>query len=428
MHKKFNLYKRRFTLAKRRHLKTAKNASRHPYAVPVFVFLGLVLLTVGVLLVFKVKTTSSNAPGPKVVIINHDHIQQIVPSVEPTVGKLLSKLKITLNPGDVVEPSLATPINQDDFRINIYRAVPVEIVDNGVNTFTFSAAVTPRAIASQSGIKINPADYVTTTPTTNFLRQGAIGEQVVIDPATPVNLNLYGASFVTYTHASTVADLIKLEKIHLGPNDQVLPAPSTLITADMEVSIVRNGVKLASSTKTIPMPVDTIYDSSLTYGTSAIRQQGSAGQEVITYQENTQNGVVVNSTPVQTIITIPPVTEIILEGTNLSGIKGDMALAGIAPGDYQYADYIVSHESGWCPTKWQGDIGYCPATFVQQYANDAYIGYGLCQSTPPDKMATFGSDWQTNPITQLEWCNSYAVSRYGGWYAAYLHWINYGNW
>jgi uncharacterized protein YabE (DUF348 family) len=428
MHKKFNLYKRRFTLAKRRHLRTAKRASRHPFAVPIFVFIGLLIITVLGFLVLKSSPSAAKVPIPKVVIISHDHIQQVVPSIEPTVGKLLSKLNISLHPGDVVEPSLNTPINQDDFRINIYRAVPVEIVDNSQDIFTFSAAATPRAIAEQAGIKINPADYVSTIPTSNFLSQRAIGEQVVIDPATPVNLNVYGIPLVTYTHATTVADLIKLDNIHLAPNDQIIPALDTPITPDMQVAIVRNGIKVTAVTQTIPMPIDTVYDSSLSYGTNAIQQQGSAGQEVITYQENTQNGVMVSSTPIQTVITVPPVTEIILEGTNLSGIKGDMALAGIPPGDYQYADYIISNESGWCPTKWQGDIGYCPATFVQQYANDAYVGYGLCQSTPPDKMAAFGSDWQTNPITQLEWCNWYADTRYGGWYEAYVYWTANHNW
>jgi len=41
-----------------------------------------------------------------------------------------------------VELSGTPSINQEDFRINIYRAVPVEVVDNGHRTFAFSAATT----------------------------------------------------------------------------------------------------------------------------------------------------------------------------------------------------------------------------------------------------------------------------------------------
>ena len=55
-------------------------------------------------------------------------------------------------------------------------------------------------------------------------------------------------------------------------------------------------------------------------------------------------------------------------------------------------------------------------------------GYGLCQATPGYKMASAGSDWETNPITQLRWCNSYADNTYGSWYNAYIHWVDYSWW
>ena len=425
MRKKFSVYKRRLIRLQKHQAKNVKQASRHPYAVPVFVVAGLlILLAAGAFVYSLVNKNHQPPPAPLVVIINHDHVEQIVPSIEPTVGKLLAKLHISLHQGDVVEPGLSTPINQDDFRINIYRAVPVEIVDGAQRTFTYSAATTARAIANQTGNKLYPEDFATTVPVHNFVTQLAIGEQVVIDRATPVNLNLYGTTVQVRTHAKTVAELMQDKNIHLQANDQVVPAPDTPITANMPIFIVRKGEKLQSVTQTIAMPVDTVYDNSLAYGTSAIRQQGSAGQEIITYQDQLQNGIVVSQTPIQTVVTVPPVTEIVAEGTNLAGIKGDMALAGIAPSDYYYADYIISHESGWCPTKAQGEH-YGPAIPDNAYTP---FGYGLCQATPGYKMSTAGADWATNPVTQLRWCNGYALSKYGGWYYAYEHWVNYSWW
>lgn len=113
-----------------------------------------------------------------------------------------------------------------------------------------------------------------------------------------------------------------------------------------------------------------------------------------------------------------------------------MQEAGISPSDYEYVDYIVSHESGWCSTKWEGQVGYCPSQVTDFFGLglDADVtlkskGFGECQSTPANKMATIASDYLTNPVTQLKWCNSYAnSSRYGSWHAAYIHWINNGNW
>ena len=397
----------------------------HPHVVPVVTFVVLFVLTVSGLFIAHLLRHQAPPRDNKIVIISHDNQQQIVPTKQATVGSLLQKLNLKLNQGDVVEPSPNTVIAQDQFRINIYRAVPVEIVDGAQRTFTFSAAKTPRSVAAQSGEKVLPDDNVTNSPAQNFLKQGAIGSQVVIDRATPVNVNLYGTALSIRTHADTVGDLIKQKNIHLAKDDQVMPAADTPLTPNSQVFIVRNGVKIESVTEQIAMPVQTISDPSLAYGTNAIRQQGSPGQKVTTYQSTTKNGVVVARAPLQTVVTQQPVTQVVVVGSSLSGIKGDMALAGISPGDYQYVDYIVSHESGWCPTKAQGQYGGCPP-----YSGSvpSYGGYGLCQSTPGSKMASAGSDWATNPVTQLRWCSGYAKGRYGSWAAAYSHWVSYHNW
>jgi hypothetical protein len=80
-----------------------------------------------------------------------------------------------------------------------------------------------------------------------------------------------------------------------------------------------------------------------------------------------------------------------------------MSAAGISPSDYQYVDFIVSRESGWRPNATNGST------------------WGLCQALPGSKMASAGPDWQTNPVTQLKWCDSYAQGK-GGWRASYEFW------
>lgn len=409
MQKKFLKFKRRSKATRQRHVRTAKRLSRHPFSVPVFTF--AVLLVVSVAAFFIVFHGDRPHRQARVVIVSHDHVEQTVPSIEPTVGGLLAKLNIKLGEGDVVEPALDTPINQDDFRINVHRAVPVKVVDGDQETYTFSAATTPRAIAKQTGTNLYAEDHVTTNPTDNFIKEGAIGEQVVIDRATPVNINLYGTPETTRTHATTVGELMKEKGIKLESSDQVMPAADTPLTDNQQVFIARNGTKLDSVTETIPMPVQTIIDSTLAYGTSAVRQQGSAGQRVVTYQTNLVNGVAVGRSAIQTVVTQEAVTQIVARGSSLSGIKGDMALAGIAPGDYNYVDYIVSHESRWNPT-----------------ARNASGAYGLCQALPGSKMGSAGSDWLTNPVTQLKWCDGYAKGRYGSWASAYNTWISKHYW
>lgn len=419
---RFSRY-RQVRLARRVH--KFKLISWHPFAVPIITISLLLIVSVGTYLVARKTHNLPEVHGAKIVIISHDHQQQIVPSKEATVGALLAKLHLVLNQGDVVEPAPNVTIDQDQFRINIYRAVPVQIVDGTHKTFTFSASTTPRAIAQQSGATVYPEDMISTTPSENFLSSGAIGEQVVIDRAVIVNVDLYGTPVVLRTHAATVGGLIKEKGIKLVPNDQIVPAPSTKITANAHLAFIRTGTKVETVTEDIATPIQTINDPALAYGTSAVRQQGSAGQQVVTYQVSLTNNVETGRSVIQKVVTKEPVTQIVATGSSISGIKGDMALAGISPSDYEYVDYIVSHESGWCPTKAQGQYGGCPP-----YAGSvpSYGGYGLCQSTPGSKMATAGGDWATNPVTQLRWCNGYAQAHYGGWGAAYNHWLNNHNW
>lgn len=393
-----------------RRIRQLKIMSRHPFAVPFITISLLVVLSAGIYLVARQTNNLPPVQDAKVVIISHDHLQQIVPTRQATVGSLLAKLHITLNPGDVVEPAPSTHINQDKFRINIYRAMPVEIVDGAQKTFTFSAATTGRAIARQVGVSLYPEDIAARDPVQNFVTSGAIGEQVVIDRATPINVDLYGAQVVLRTHAKTVADLIKEKNIKLIKNDQVVPALNTPITPGQQISFIRTGTKVETDTEVIPTPTQTINDNSLAYGTTAVRQQGSPGQQVVTYQISLNNNVETSRAVMQKVVTKQPVTQIVVVGTNLSGIKGDMALAGIGPEDYKYADYIISHESGWRPN-----------------AGSPGGTYGLCQAYPGTKMSTAGSDWVSNPVTQLKWCNGYAA-RYGGWAGSYNHWVANHNW
>ena len=419
MQQKLVRLKKRYRSGHRKRVNKLKLFGHHPFAVPVVTLALLSGITGGVIALRAASDDTAQVPPTNIVIISYDHHERTVPSNEPTVGSLLRKLSISLHEGDVVEPALETPIKQDAFRINIYRAVPVKVVDSaGQTTFGFSAATTPRSIARQAGYEIYPEDAVSVTPVDNFIRQQAIGEQVVIDRATPVDVNLYGSLITMRTHAKTVGGLLAEKHIVLGPTDTVMPAPSTPITQVQKLFIDRNGQRTENISEEIPMPVEVISDPGLAYGTSAIRQRGSPGKRVVTYQIRLQNDKEVGRSVIQSIVTEQPVAQIVAQGTSLSGIKGDMALAGISQSDYQYADFVISHESGWCPTKAQGERG-CPPVPSNPYTTG---GYGLCQATPGSKMSAFGSDWATNPVTQLRWCDNYAKGRYGSWYGAYSAW------
>lgn len=53
--------------------------------------------------------------------------------------------------------------------------------------------------------------------------------------------------------------------------------------------------------------------------------------------------------------------------------------------------------------------------------NPTSSAYGIPQAMPGSKMASAGSDWRTNPRTQLRWMMSYLASRYGNPCKALAH-------
>lgn len=99
--------------------------------------------------------------------------------------------------------------------------------------------------------------------------------------------------------------------------------------------------------------------------------------------------------------------------TPTGGHRNWMAQAGIPANEMAGYSQIIAAESGWNP----------------HATNPSSGAYGLPQALPGSKMASAGSDWRTNPITQLKWMKSYVNGRYGsigrtlafrrsvGWYA-----------
>jgi hypothetical protein len=76
---------------------------------------------------------------------------------------------------------------------------------------------------------------------------------------------------------------------------------------------------------------------------------------------------------------------------------------------YACIDNIFTRESEWNPL-----------------AGDPARAYGIPQAFPGSKMATFGSNWRTSPLTQVKWGLWYVAERYGSACAAWDFWQAHG--
>jgi hypothetical protein len=71
---------------------------------------------------------------------------------------------------------------------------------------------------------------------------------------------------------------------------------------------------------------------------------------------------------------------------------------------------------------WQKESGWSTRS-----SNSSGTAWGIPQALPGSKMKSAGSDWRTNPATQIKWGIGYIDNRYGTACKAWGHWQSH-NW
>ena len=360
--------------------------------------------------------TESSSDDSFFVTVFDGEEKTVLRSESKTVGELLDRAKIEIRDGDKVEPELTEEITEDDFKINIYRARDLVVIDGVKEVFVRTAATDPATIATDAGVKLLDADVVELVPYDRFLETGMMTAYKVVRAKT-VAFNFNGTLTNIRTQAKTVADFLSEQNIDRNPEvNWVSLNGETRIKDGLNLSVYFQGKQIITVEETIPFTEKTTMDFSLDYGTRVVTQAGVAGKKNVVYDIEMRDGQVISRQFISEVVTQAPVEQQVTIGMKVvlpAGSHEDwMAAAGIAASDYGYVNFIIEHESHWNPLSRNRRSG---AT-------------GLCQALPGNKMASAGADWETNPITQLRWCNGYAVGRYGSWSAAYEFWIKHHWW
>ncbi|GAA2803892.1 transglycosylase SLT domain-containing protein [Streptomyces showdoensis] len=97
-------------------------------------------------------------------------------------------------------------------------------------------------------------------------------------------------------------------------------------------------------------------------------------------------------------------------GTASAATPQEIARQIVPPAQFASFSKIVEHESGWNHTATNSSSG----------------AYGLVQALPGSKMSSAGSDWKTNPATQIKWGLDYMNERYGSPNGAWTFWQSHG--
>jgi uncharacterized protein YabE (DUF348 family) len=243
-----------------------------------------------------------------------------------TLGEALKAENIELDARDTVEPSVKEELVASSYRVNIYRARPVIVVDGAIRVKTVSPYQTAKQIAKDVGVTVYDEDITTLKPLTDYASDGA-GLQLTIMRAKSIILDLYGKKTEVRTQAKTVGGMMTEKGISLGAGGRLSVPKETPISQGMDVRIWREGIQTVAIDQEIPVISRIVYDNDRPIGYRAVQSAGVPGNRSITYQLNIKDGVEISRVELANIITRGPTeqTEVIglyNDGSGLTKSKG----------------------------------------------------------------------------------------------------------
>jgi len=368
-------------------------------------------------------------------------------SAKETVAQVLAAKQIALGAHDAVQPALSTVVT-DNMSITVSYAHLVDVTIDGVPRSLWTTSPTVGDVVAALGVT-DPAARVTPDRSTPINPEGI---DIAVIPPKLVTLRADGATTTFQTMAPTVADLLSARGITLGAEDRLTPAATTAVTDGTSVVVQRVATTQETTTQAIPFDKTKKNDSKLDKGTTKVKTAGVDGAKEQTWQVVTVDGAEESRTLLSETVTSAPVTEVTLVGTKKvatttpaatpattgssssgsasapasgTGGSGSPAPTGSAQeiakgllGDFGFGD----DQFGCLVNLWNRESRWNVS------ATNRYSGaYGIPQALPGSKMAKFGADWRTNPVTQIKWGLSYIKGRYGTPCGAWSHFLSH-NW
>jgi hypothetical protein len=189
---------------------------------------------------------------------------------------------------------------------------------------------------------------------------------------------------------------------------------ATFNVKDLKItnSVVTEKVKLdfvTSATK----------DATLAAGKEIVKQPGKPGLAEISYRVKTAEGIEISRVEISRTVTKEPVEQVVVRGT---GDPAEISKAltsaedktGTKSGNKEYAKLWINQEYGWGDKQFSclETLWFRESNWNHKATNPTSGAYGIPQSLPGKKMASYGDDWKTNPATQIKWGANYIEDRY----------------
>ena len=227
-----------------------------------------------------------------------------------TVGDLLDSQGITVKPGDVVVPAVASPISDGQTVTVKYGRTLTLIVDGKTRTVRTTETTVDGALLAL-GLRGEGARL-------SVSRSQTIGrEGLALTIVTPkaVSVTVDGKTTSRTVTAATTGEALKQFGVRLGKADKVNPAPTTPLVAGAKIVVQR--VQTKDATKTVRVAYGTTKrpTSDMYAGQTKVLRAGVYGSRAIVVRTTVVDGKVVSTKTISSKVTKAPVDRILAVGT-----------------------------------------------------------------------------------------------------------------
>ncbi|MCL2788349.1 MAG: ubiquitin-like domain-containing protein [Micrococcales bacterium] len=347
------------------------------------------------------------------VTIEVDGVKTSTSTLAKSVGQVLNDQGIVVSAHDIVAPGVDEAIPRDG-EIVVRRARALDLSIDGKPQRVWTTEPTVEAALAEIGVRAQDVAL-------SVNRSAAVSRldhPVRIQTPKTVTVEVDGVTITEETTAATVGEALSDLGVVLSAADQVSVDLDAQASDGQTLVVDRAQLEDGQRTETTKFKTITKEDPSLFKGEKKVVKKGRVGERVITYKATTVAGDTVAEEVLAEVVLSKPQNKVVHVGTkepprtpsgraisvpnvniNVSPSSAKGIARGMVKDDTEFRCLVAlwDRESGWKTT-----------------AANRYSGaYGIPQALPGSKMASAGSDWQTNPKTQIKWGLGYIKGRYG---------------
>lgn len=247
----------------------------------------------------------------KTVTVAVDGQERTISTFADTVDGVLEAAGLRADDKDTLAPSAAAAI-EDGSRIVLDRGKPLTLDVNGQQRQLWTTAATVDEALRQIGMRADGVK-VSADRSRRIPLQG-----MALDVRTAKPALLYDGAApprIITTGVTTVGDLLAAQRVVLGPQDTVTPAPDAAVVPGMHIEVTRIATEEVRETRTVEPPVKRVEDSEMPEGEEVVDSEGEPGEEVVTFRVTTTNGEETDREEIASKVTVEPEPRVVRVGT-----------------------------------------------------------------------------------------------------------------